>query len=144
MIRGAPTRSHRQVETAAHATGIGHCGLFASPHQVEALEQLISAAMAFAPVEMVEVRHQHQVLFAAQQAVHSRELPSDTDGSAHQVGLTRDIEAVDERLAAIGAQQGRQDLDGRRLAGSVWTEQRKRGSLDDLEIDAVEDDLVTK
>jgi hypothetical protein len=60
-------QGHRQVEPAPHAPGIGDGRVAAHVGQVEPVQQLAGAAAAGTAVQVVEVRHQHDVLLAGEQ-----------------------------------------------------------------------------
>jgi hypothetical protein len=51
---------------------------------------------------------------------------------------------TDGNLARVGADQGGQDVHHGGLAGAVGAEQRKDRPLGDLQVDAVENDLVAE
>ena len=93
---------------------------------------------------MVEVGHQAQVLLARELAVDRRDLAGEADQAADRVGLAHDVEARDPDLAGVGGDQRREDVDDRRLAGPVRAEQREHRALGDVEVDAVEDDLLAE
>ena len=100
------------------------------------------APAALRAAEVVQVGHQDQVLLAGEQAVHGRELPGDADRRADRVGIAGRVLARHPELAAVGADQGREDLDDRGLAGAVGAEQREDRALGDVEVDAVEHEVV--
>jgi hypothetical protein len=53
--------------------------------------------------------------------------------------LAHDIEAADADVTAVGPEQRRADIDGRRLARAVRAEQREDLTAPYLEIDALQD-----
>ena len=112
--------------------------------QVESLQQFIDTTPTCPTVQVVEIGHQQQVLPAAEQEVHGRELTGDTDDVANGLGLPVDIKAGDVNVAGVGADERREDLHSGRLAGTVGAEQREDRPLGDVEVDAVEDDLVAE
>ena len=93
---------------------------------------------------MAQVSHQDQVLFAGEQLVHRRELAGDADRRAHRIRVVGNIVTGDAQLPGVGADQGGQDLHHGGLAGAVGAEQRKDRPLGDLQVDAVENDLVAE
>jgi hypothetical protein len=111
-------------------------------HQVEPLQQVGRAPPAFAAVQVVQVRHQQQVLLAGEQLVDRGELAGDADHLADRVGLPGQVVAGDPDLAAVGADQRGQDLHRGGLAGAVGAEQREDGSFGDLQVDAVQRERV--
>jgi len=66
----------------------------------------------------------------------------DADRAADRVGLADGVVAQHARRAAVGGVQRGEDLDGGGLAGAVRAQQREDRSRRDLEVDAVEDDLL--
>jgi len=87
FFAGVADQGHREVEPPTHATGVGHGSLLGCVNQVELVEQLGCAASANASIEVVQVRHQDQVLLAGQEVIDRRELTGDTDCGADQVRL---------------------------------------------------------
>jgi hypothetical protein len=61
-----------------------------------------------------------------------------------RVGLAGDVMARDVRVTGVGGDEGREDLDCRRLADGVGAEQGEDRALDDVRVDAVEDGLVAE
>jgi len=76
---GVADQGHRQVELALHATGVGGDQLARRLGQAEPLEQLLGPRPGPGPGQVVQVRHQHQVLPAGQQLVCRRVLAGDAD-----------------------------------------------------------------
>ncbi len=70
--------------------------------------------------------------------VHRRGLEADADAWLERVGVLRDVDAEDDRLAGVGRAQALEDLDRGRLAGAVRPEQAEDLAGADLEIDAVD------
>jgi hypothetical protein len=68
----------------------------------------------------------------------------DADRGADRVGLGRHVVTADRRGAAVGADQGGQDLDRGGLAGAVGAEQGENRSPRHVQVDAVEDYVVTE
>jgi hypothetical protein len=137
-------QGHRQVEPAQHPAGVGGGRLLGRLDQVELVQQRGGAPAALAPVQVVQVGHEAQVLLAGQQLVDRGELAGDADRRADRVGLVGDVVAGDVGLAAGRADQGGQDLHRGGLAGAVGAEQREDRSFGDVQVDAVEHDLVAE
>ena len=135
---------HRQVEPAAHAAGVGGGRPVGGVAEVEAVEQLGGAPAARGAAEVVQVGHQDQVLAPGEQVVDGRELPGHADRGAHAVGVGGDVVAGDGQLAGVGADQRREDLDHRGLAGAVGAEQGEDRPLGDVEVDVVEHEVVAE
>jgi hypothetical protein len=91
---------------------------------------------------VVQVRHQAQVLLAGEEVVHRRELAGHADRGAYRIRFLDWIVARDPHLATVGADQRRKDLNRRGLAGAVGAEQREDRPLWNVQVDAVEDNLV--
>ena len=70
----------------------------------------------------------------------------DAAGNSASTSLTFTLDttapAVTARLAAIGRRERRQDVDGRGLPSAVRPQERKNRPFRDLEVEAVEDDLL--
>jgi hypothetical protein len=139
---GVADQRHREVEPAPHATGVGGGRLLGRVDQVEPFEQFGGAPPAFGPAEMVQVRHEDEVLLTGEELVDGGVLAGDADRGAYRVGVTGQVMARDAYLAAVGADERGQDLHHGGLARAVGAEQREDRSLGDLQIDAVEHDLV--
>jgi len=139
-----PDERHGKVQPAPHATRVGRDHLPGHLEQVEPVEKFTGAAAACTPIEVVKIRHQHEVLLAGEQVVHRRELASDADGCAHRVRVAGRIEAGDANLTGVRVEECREDLHSGGLPGPVGTEQREDCPFRDVEIDAVEHDLVSE
>jgi hypothetical protein len=137
-------QGHGQVQPAPHTAGVGGGQLLGRLHQVEALQQLGGAARPLGPVQVVQVGHQQQVLLAGEQIVYRRELPGHADHAADRVGLGGQIVPGHPHLTGVGGDERGQDMHGRGLAGTIGAQQRKNRSGRDIQIDAVEHNLVAK
>ncbi len=137
-------QGHREVEPATHAARVRGCRLRPRLHQVELLEQLRAPPPALRSPQVAQVRHEVQVLLAGEEVVDRGELPGDTDHGAHRVGVAREVMARDVHLAAVEPDQRGQDLHGGGLPGAVGAEQGEDRSLGDVQVDAVEHDLVAE
>ena len=62
----------------------------------------------------------------------------------HRRGLGDDVVAGDAGDPGVRAQQRREDVDDRGLSGAVRAEQREDAAGRDVEVDAVEHDLVAE
>jgi len=90
---------HRQIQSAAHPTGVGgghHAGGFG---QLESLKQLGRATTPVGATHMGQVSKEHQVLVAGQEVVHRGELSGDADGAAYGVRLQAEVVAGYAHLA---------------------------------------------
>src|SRR6185312_16898503 len=88
-----PDEAHRDVQTAAHATGIRRRPSGARLGQREAPQQVIRDHARV--LEVPQPGDQDEVLPPAEDLIDRRELPGEADGLAYVGGLCRDIEAVD-------------------------------------------------
>ena len=91
---------------------------------------------------MVQIRHQLEVLLPRQQIVHRRELTGDPDHRAHRLGLGRDIMPGNPYRPTVGLHQRGQHVHRRRLTRPIRAEQGKDRARTDIQIDAIEHDLV--
>jgi hypothetical protein len=91
---------------------------------------------------MLEVGHQLQVLLARQQLVHRGELTGDPDCRAHRLGLGSRHRAGNADRPGVGLHQRGQHVHRRRLARTIRAEQGKDRARTNIEIDAIENDLV--
>jgi hypothetical protein len=138
----AADQRHGQVEPALHPAGVRHRQLLAGLDQVELLEQFVRPAPALGAAEVGQVGHHDQVLAAGEQTVDRGELTGDADRGADRLGVLAQIVTADPDLAGVGRDQGGQDLYGGGLAGPVRAEQRKDGAFGNVQVDAVQYDLV--
>ena len=90
----------------------------------------------------VEAPEQVDDLDHGQLRVERRGLETDPDAGLERVGAARDVQAQDDRLAAIGRAQALEDLDGRCLARPVRPEQTKDLACGDIEIDPIDGERV--
>jgi hypothetical protein len=135
---------HREVEPATHAARVGRDRLPRRGGQVEALEELGRPAPARPAVEPPEVGHEQEVLLAGEQVVDRGELTGHADRLADTLGRPPQVEPRDPNVPHVGGEKGRQDPHGRRLARAVGPEEREDRRLGDVEVDAVEDDLLAE
>ncbi len=92
----------------------------------------------------MEAGHEQHVLPASEQVVDGGELAGDADGIANGLRFPPDVETGHLGPAGIGSEDGRQDLYCRGLACAIGTEEREDRTWRNLEVDAVEHDLVAK
>src|SRR3546814_16689143 len=64
------------------------------------------------------------VLLAGDQTVDGGELPGDTDRRAHRLRIGAQVVTTDAQVTGVRADEGREDLNGRGLAGAVRAAQR--------------------
>jgi hypothetical protein len=124
----AADQGHRQAEQATHAAGVGRRRLPGRVGQVEPVEQPGGAPPPFGPAQVVQVRHQQQVLLAGEQVVDRGELAGDPDRRPYRRRVPGHVKACEAHLAAVGVHQRRHDLHGGGLAGAVGTQLRERRS----------------
>ena len=136
--RGRTDQAHGDVEPAGHAAGVRVHPLVGRVGQPELLQQAVgnlgrdwrrpavwqSSTRFSRPVRMPST--------AANWPVRLMLL-------AHSFRLARGVEAADAGGAAVGLEQRRKDVDHRRLAGAVRSEQREDLAAPHLEVDALQD-----
>ena len=125
-----------QVEAAAHPARIGANETVGGVGEVEGGQQLPRPGTRLPSREVVEPADHLEVLEAGQVLVHRGVLAGEPDVLAHPGGVADDVEARHARGAVVGQQQGRQDADGRRLAGAVRAEQPEDAARLDVKVDA--------
>ncbi len=140
----AADQGHRQVEPPPHAAGVGRGRLAARLGQVELFEQPGGKPAAVAPGQVVQIRHQQQVLLPGEQVVHRGELAGDADRGAHRVGFAGEVVPGDLDVTGVGTDQRGQNLDRGGLPGAVRAEQCEDRSRWHVEIETVEHHLVTE
>lgn len=134
----------RQVEAAAHASGVRLGGAVRRVGQIEPVEQLARPGLRRASAHLVELADHAQVLAAGQIFVHGGELAGEPDRAPHLVGMLQDVDPRHEGAAAVRPEQRRQDPDGSRLAGSVGAEESEHGAFRHVEVDTAECGDVTE
>ena len=139
---GLADQRHGQIQPAPHAPGIGGQRFAGRLGQIEFLEQRGGALPRLALTQVVQFAHQHQILETGEQSVHGGELPGDADRGTHRVRLPGQLFPGYPGLARIRSAQRGQDAHGRRLPGPVRAEQREDRALLDVQVDAVEHELV--
>src|SRR5438128_2560337 len=87
---------------------------------------------------LVEGGEQVEELQQVQTVEERRRLQLHADDVLDLLGIPADVDPTHHGLAVVGAAQALEDLDRRRLAGPVWTEQSEDLSLLDAERDAVD------
>ncbi len=70
--------------------------------------------------QMLEIRHQAQVLLAGDQTVDGGELPRDADRGAHRLRVGGRIVAADAQLTGVGADQSGEDPDAWTSSARTW------------------------
>jgi hypothetical protein len=89
-----------------------------------------------------QVRHEAHVLGTGQQTVHRRELAGHPDHRTDGGRFGVELEPENAHVAAVGRDEGRQDLHSGCLAGAVRPEKTEHRTGRDVEVDVVEDDEV--
>ena len=133
---------HRQVESPAHAARIGRDGLLRGVDQVEPLEELVDA-----PAPLGAPRWRRSAISRRFSSPVNRPSTAENWPVTPMTARTASASRATSWPAICAsppsaAMQRRQDLDGRRLAGAVRAEQGEDRALGDVEVDAVEDDLL--
>ena len=141
---GLADQRHGQIQPPPHAPGISSQRFAGRLGQIEFLQQLGGALPRLALTQVVQLAHQHQILGTGEQSVHGGELPSDADRGTHRVRLPGQLLPGYPGLARVRLAQRGQDAHGRRLPGPIRAEQREDRALLDVQVDAVEHELVLK
>jgi hypothetical protein len=100
-------------------------------------KELVDAGSARCPRDSVQLGLQLKILLAGGLSVEACLLTDGADRTANLVRVALDVEAGDPCLAARGARERREDLQGGRLAGPVRPEQSEHRPLGDGERDPV-------
>ncbi len=139
---GPSHERHGQVEPAYHPPRIGGHRSTRRVGQLEALQQFGRSLSACGAPEMVQVRHERQVLPTGEQLVDGRELPGDPDGRPDRLGVSGHVMAGDGGPPSVGRQQGGEDPHRRGLARPVRADQAQHGPLGDRQVQPVNRYLV--
>ena len=102
-------------------------GRLAASIELEALQQLVGAALRLAAGHVVQLAHHLQVLEAGEVLVDGGVLPRQADLRAERRGVLHHVQADDAGGAAVGLEQRGEDADGGGLAGPVGSEQAEDG-----------------
>ena len=86
-------QADREVETTAHAAGVGLGDPVPRVAEREALEQVVAGALDVARVEAVELADQAEVLAPGQELVDGGRLAGQAHAAAHRRGLVDDVVA---------------------------------------------------
>src|SRR5262249_37243674 len=98
----------------------------------------VRAAAGVALGHAVEAPEELEVLAPGQALVDGRVLAGEPDSLAQQTGVLDHVEAVHAGGPAVRLEQGREDADGRGLAGAVRPEQAEHRSLLGKQINTIE------
>ena len=112
-----------------------------SPKRSSSSAARVRAARAREPRQAAE---HHEVLGAGEHVVDGGGLAGEADPLLDALGIADDVDAGDDGGAGVGAGEGREHVDGRRLAGAVGAEEREDLAAGDLEVETVEDDLASE
>lgn len=128
----------RQVEAAAHPSGVRLRRPVGRVGEVEPFQQLARPGLRVAPAHLVELTDHLQVLTAGQILVDRGELAGEPDRAADVVGSLQYVDARHDRPAAVRPEQSRQDTYGGRLAGPVGAEEAQDRAFRHVEINTAE------
>ena len=135
--RRTADQAHGDVEAAAHPTGERRHTAIGRFLQPEPPQQVCGGLGGVGNV--AQVADQQQVLATRQPIVDGSELPGQADLVAHLVRSRGNVVAGHRGRAAIGLDEGRQDVDRRGLAGAIAAQQGKDRPLLDAEADVFQD-----
>ena len=126
------------LEPALHARGQRAHRLRRPVGELDEVQHLLDAVAPQLARHAEDEAMQLEVLAHRQAVVEARLLEDDAEPPAGGERLSRDIGTADQRDAAVGRQDGAEDVHQRRLAGAVGSEQREQLLLADREADLVE------
>ena len=134
----------REVEAAPHAAGVGLDRTVGGVGEGEALEQLVDTGPDDLRALTGQSPDQSQVLPTGELLVDRRVLAGEADVGPDLACLPHDVEPEHLGTAGVGADDRREDSDGRGLAGAVRTEEAVDRAGPHGEVDAVEGVDVTE
>ena len=115
----------REFQPALHSAGKSLDLFLGTVGEADAREHFRNTRLQRCAVQAIHVPDEHQVLFRCELDVDALLLEDDADLAANFAGFFGDIVSHDERAAAGGNHQCREDAKGRSLAASVGAEQSK-------------------
>ncbi len=122
-----------QVEPPAHAARVGLHGAVCGLGEPEPLQHGVGAGAGGGPPQVQQAADQIEVLPRGDVLVDGRVLAGHADQVAYLAGLACHVVAVHEGLPCVRLDEGAQHAHGRRLAGSVGSQQPEDGALGHLE-----------
>jgi hypothetical protein len=136
MTGASPTRLMAMSSRRPHAARVGGQAPVGRLGESEAVQQVRRGLPGIGDV--AQLAHQHQVLPAGEDVVHRGELPGQADLLADLRRLRRHVEPGHAGRAAVGVDQRGQDVDRRRLAGAVGSQEGEHRAPFDAERHVVE------
>src|SRR3989442_15193760 len=121
--RGPVQHRLRDLETPDHAAGVRPDERVRGIAQAHECQRAGDPLLALFGWDAVELGRDQQVLVSGQRAVGRQHLRHVADPRAYPRRLPYDVGSRHAGSPGGWCQQGRQDLDGRALAGAVWTQQ---------------------
>jgi hypothetical protein len=137
-----PDQTHGDVETPAHAAGVGRHSPISGVGEREAGELFFGDRARV--LEVAKPGDHHEVFAPGEDLVDRCELSGETDRLADLSGLRHDIEPVHHRSAGVGLGQRGEDLHDRGLTGPVRAEECHDVAPCDLKVDPAEHLEVTE
>ena len=131
-----------QVEPAPHPARVVLHRPVGGVGEAQPGQQLVGPALGRPPGQPVEPAEQHQVLPAAEDLVDGGLLAAEADPPLHGQRRRHDVDPGHRGRAAVGAQQGGEDADRRRLPRPVRSEQAAHGAGPHGQVEPVEGPLV--
>ena len=141
--RGSSDQGPCEVQTPAHATGVGLGGPVRRIDEVELLEQLLGPHAGRLAGQVVEPSDHDQVLPPGQVLVNGRVLAGQPDRSAHTLRVGCDVDPVHDGPAGVGCEQRGQDAHRGGLPGAVGPEQPEHAARGDVEVHPVKSPHLT-
>ena len=131
-------QSGGQIQTAAHAAGIGAAAAIDPVAHRQQLHQLADATIPFRPIQVIEIALQLQQLAATEDLVEGHLLGHIAQPLAHATRVGQGIEARHPNQAGIGSQQGGEDAQAGGLAGAIRAKQPIEAAARNAEVEALQ------
>ena len=131
-------QARREVEPAAHPSGVRACRTVGSVGELEALQQLGRPPSRLVAREVEQAAEHLEVLPPGEDLVDGGELSGEPEQLANDRGLVHHVMPEDLGAPRVRSEQGREDANERGLPGSVRPEQSEDRSLRDVEVDTRE------
>ena len=111
--------------------------------QVSQVKHIANGALALVAVNSIARGKELQVLVDQHVVVRAHEVRNKANDRPYQWVLVANGLAVNPRLSPRGLQEGRQDLDGGGLPGTVWPDEAAACAFFNLQIEIVQCNQVT-
>ena len=129
-------QARREVEPAAHPSGVRACRAVGGVGELEALQQLVRPPSRLVAREVEQAAEHLQVLPSGEDLVDGRELPGEPEQLANGRGLVHHVAPEYLRAPRVRREQRREHAHERGLPGPVRPEQPEDRPLRDVEVDS--------